>query len=111
MCASVETIAAECAELIASKRVQVSNANDVGTAAPPSDFDIPLSIDPSLEVRSAASASASASSPLSPSSADVEEVQIFADRLKEFAINFMLKPVGKPDDLTIVVSKIKRMRS
>jgi hypothetical protein len=39
---------------------------------------------------------------------DAYEVRLFADQLQSFAENFMPKPEGKPDDLTIVVAKIKK---
>lgn len=39
---------------------------------------------------------------------DAFEVQLFADQLKQFALAFMPRIDGKPDDLTCLVAKLKR---
>lgn len=70
-------------------------------------------LQPAASTPPAPSTTAAASEPSSslPASAfdwDRFEVQLFARELQNWAQAFMPKPEGKPDDLTILVAKIKR---
>ena len=64
------------------------------------------------ELSSATTAGTAAADPLAAiTDWDAFEVQLFADQLKLYALQFMPRMDGKPDDLTILVSKCKRFKS
>jgi hypothetical protein len=99
--------------------IPASAAATAGTAGagPASSSSTAGSLAGSAAVSSGASASTSCgASDVSASSAgavdwDSVEVRLVAEALKAYALTFMRQPDGKPDDLSILVAKIKKQHN